>query len=51
MKPVGNVCTENVVFALEEGGLRTGVNVVEVSEIGKEMCGVLERPSLSVVGG
>lgn len=25
MKPVGNVCTENVVFALEKAGFKTGV--------------------------
>jgi hypothetical protein len=27
MKPVGNVCTENVVFALQEAGLKTGVDL------------------------
>ena len=27
MKPVGNVCTENVVYALEEAGLKTGVDI------------------------
>ena len=49
MKPVGNVCTENVAFALEEAGFRTGVNLSQINEIGAEICGVLDRPSLSVL--
>ena len=38
MKPVGNVCTENVVYALEESGLRTGVDMKILSEIGSDIC-------------
>lgn len=34
MKPVGNVCTENVAFALQEAGLVTDVNLAEISRIG-----------------
>lgn len=49
MKPVGNVCTENVVYALEQAGLKTGVDIQKVAEIGAEICGTLSRPSLSVV--
>lgn len=49
MRPVGNVCTENVVLALKEAGLETGVDVEKVKAIGEEICGVLERPSLSLV--
>jgi hypothetical protein len=46
MKPVGNVCTENVVFALEKAGLKTGVDMPKVAEIGADICKLLSRPSL-----
>ena len=49
MKPVGNVCTENVAFALEEAGFTTGVNLSSINQIGAEICALLERPSLSVL--
>lgn len=49
MKPVGNVCTENVLYALECAGLRTGVDMQAVNRIGKEICEFLGRPSLSVL--
>lgn len=31
MKPVGNVCTENVLFALHEAGFQTGVDMEAVA--------------------
>jgi hypothetical protein len=34
MKPVGNVCTENVAFAIETAGLQSGLNLAALSEIG-----------------
>lgn len=49
MKPVGNVCTENVAFALETAGLQSDVNLPELSEIGHWICKVLSRPSLSIL--
>lgn len=30
----GNVCTENVVFALKELGIETGINLSEICKIG-----------------
>jgi isopropylmalate/homocitrate/citramalate synthase len=49
MKPVGNVCTENVVFALEKSGLTTGINQKKLGEVGEWICNLLERPNLSVL--
>lgn len=49
MKPVGNVCTENVVFVLEKAGFKTGVDQNKLKEVGDWICGVLERPNLSVL--
>lgn len=34
MKPVGNVCTENVAFAIETAGLQSGLNLQELAKIG-----------------
>jgi hydroxymethylglutaryl-CoA lyase len=49
MKPVGNVCTENVVYALECAGLKTGIELQAIDRIGKEICQILGRPSLSIL--
>lgn len=49
MKPVGNVCTENVVYALEKAGFKTGVDLKKLKEVGDWVCKLLERPNLSVL--
>ncbi len=40
----GNVCTEDLVFMLEEMGVRTGVNVPALAEISRHMEQLLGRP-------
>lgn len=49
MKPVGNVCTENVVFAIEKAGLKTGVDQNKLKNVGDWICNLLERPNLSIL--
>lgn len=49
MKPVGNVCTENVAYSLETLGLKTGVDLVKLKEAGDWICGLLGRPNLSIL--
>jgi hydroxymethylglutaryl-CoA lyase len=49
MKPVGNVCTENVVYALEQVELKTGVDRSKLSEVGNWICSLLERSNLSIL--
>lgn len=34
MKPVGNVCTENVAYSLKEAGFETGVDLKQLKETG-----------------
>lgn len=41
MKPVGNVCTQNVVYVLEKAGLKTGVNQAKLKETGDWICKLL----------
>ena len=49
MKPVGNVCTENVVTLCHELGLETGVDYEKISRIGDEICEKLGRPNIRIV--
>jgi isopropylmalate/homocitrate/citramalate synthase len=49
MKPVGNVCTENVVYVLEKAELKTEVDKKKLSEVGNWICNLLERPNLSIL--
>lgn len=41
MKPVGNVCTENVVYVLEKAGFVTGVKQGKLKECGDWICKLL----------
>jgi hydroxymethylglutaryl-CoA lyase len=45
----GNVATEDVVYLLEGLGLRTGVDLGQLVEIGRWICGVLGREPSSKV--
>ena len=45
----GNVATEDVVYMLNGLGVRTGVDLAELVEIGRWICGVLGRESSSKV--
>jgi hydroxymethylglutaryl-CoA lyase len=38
MKPVGNVCTENVAFVLEKAGFDTGLNLDILKKSGDWIC-------------
>jgi len=48
MKPVGNVCTENVVYALEGVGLTTGVDYKKLAEVGDKIVKLLDRQNLRI---
>ena len=43
----GNVATEDVVYALESMGVRTGVDLGKILEVGEFISGVLGRPGYS----
>lgn len=43
------MCTENVVYVLNRVGFRTGVEEGKLKEVGEWICGVLDRPNLSVL--
>jgi isopropylmalate/homocitrate/citramalate synthase len=45
----GNVATEDVVYLLDGLGVRTGVDLGRLVEIGRWICGVLERDPASKV--
>jgi hydroxymethylglutaryl-CoA lyase len=45
----GNVATEDVVYMLNGLGVRTGVDLRELVEIGRWICGVLKREPSSKV--
>lgn len=47
-KQAGNVCTENVLFLLENLGIRTDVDLKMVAEIGKEVTEKLGRENMSI---
>ena len=49
MKPVGNVCTENVAYSLETVGFKTETDLGKLSEAGKWICELLGRQNLSVI--
>ena len=48
-KPAGNVSSEDVIFILEELGIRTNVNLEKMIEIGDFVSSHLKRNNLSVV--
>lgn len=48
MKPVGNVCTENVVYALEGVGMETGIDYKKLSEVGDNIVKILNRQNLRI---
>jgi len=48
-KASGNVCTENVVFALHELGVETGVNLKQLCKVGQFVSEKLGRNSLSLI--
>lgn len=48
MKPVGNVCTENVAYALEGVGLKTGIDYQKLSEVGDNIAKLLNRQNLRI---
>lgn len=43
----GNVCTENVVYALHELGIETGINLEKLKAIGIEITQQLNRKNMS----
>ena len=47
-KQAGNVCTENVLFLLENLGIRTDVDLKMVAEIGNEVTEKLGRENMSI---
>ena len=49
MKPVGNVCTENVSLFLKKAGFDTGLDLNMLNEVGNWICELLQRPNLSVI--
>jgi hydroxymethylglutaryl-CoA lyase len=49
MKPVGNVCSENVVHTLEAVGLNTGVDYQKLSEVGDKIVKLLNRQNLRII--
>jgi hydroxymethylglutaryl-CoA lyase len=46
----GNVATEDVVYMLHGMGIRTGVDLERLVEIGQWICGILNKPSSSRAG-
>lgn len=44
----GNVCTENVVGVLHALGIKTGVDLVRLSEIGETVCKATNRENVAV---
>lgn len=49
MKPVGNVCTENVVQLIEQLGLKSDVNYEKLKEIGDQICLKFDRPNMRII--
>ena len=48
-KPAGNVSSEDVIFVLEQLGIKTGVNLEKMIEIGDFVSKHLKRQNLSLV--
>ena len=46
----GNVATEDVVYMLHGLGIRTGIDLERLVDIGQWICGILNRPSASRAG-
>lgn len=49
MKPVGNVCTENVAFSLHKAGFKTELDLQKLKETGDWICERLGRQNLSIL--
>ena len=45
----GNVCTENVVYCLNELGIQTGVDLEKIVGIGRNITGLLGRENMCVL--
>ena len=45
----GNVATEDVVYMLNGLGIKHGVNLTNLIEVGRDICKILERPVMSKV--
>ena len=45
----GNVCSENVIFALEEAGIPTGVDLKKLKSVGEFITEKLGRENMSYV--
>ena len=48
-KPAGNVCTENVVYALHELGIETGLDLGALCDVGDFVSDKLGRDNLSLI--
>lgn len=48
-KPAGNVSSEDVIFVLEELGVKTGVDLAKMIEIGDFVSAHLKRQNLSLI--
>ena len=48
-KQAGNVCTENVVYTLNELGIETGIDLKQLIKVGEYITQKLNRPNMSVL--